>query len=258
VRLVDQLPRDSELRFAGDLVNRGPASLATLRYVRGLGSRAECVLGNHDLHFLAVYAGVRAKGKSDTLDELLAADDCAELVDWLRHRPLALLEDGYLMVHAGVLPQWSTAQVVALAREVECQLRGDRWQEFLAGIFGDGIGYWQDGLAGKERHRIVINALTRLRYCTADGAMDFKSKDGPGKAPPGFMPWFDVPGRLTSDTTVVCGHWSTLGLVVRDHLIALDTGCVWGGKLSAARMASRPDDRTIIQTSCRCYQDPKA
>ncbi|KWR90145.1 symmetrical bis(5'-nucleosyl)-tetraphosphatase [Cupriavidus sp. IDO] len=256
--LIRNLTANPTLRFVGDLINRGPASLQTLRAIRALGKRAETVLGNHDIHLLAVAAGVRKKGRHDTLDDILSAPDCEDLLTWLRHRPLALLENNFLLVHAGVLPQWTANQVIHLAREVEEQLQGPNWQGFLADVFGNAADRWHDGLRGIERHRVVVNALTRLRYCTADGVMDFKTKDGLGNAPAGFMPWFDVPGRRTEDVTVVCGHWSTLGLVVRPNLMALDTGCVWGGKLTAARLAPDPADRTIVQVACPQYCDPLA
>lgn len=255
-QLVTKIPTEVPLRFVGDLVNRGPASLDTLRLVRALGDRAEAVLGNHDIHLLAVAAGVRNPGSSDTLDDVLTAPDRDALLDWLRHRPLALAEDGFLLVHAGVLPQWTVEQTLELAHEVERQLRGPGWRAFLGDIFGNAADRWHDGLRGIARHRVVINALTRLRFCTADGVMDFKTKEGLGKAPDGFMPWFDVSTRRSRDSTVVCGHWSTLGLVMRPDLMALDTGCVWGGRLTAARMAREPADRHVIQIECRQYCDP--
>lgn len=256
--LLDQLPPSASLRFVGDLVNRGPASLETLRTVKAHGDRARTVLGNHDIHLLAVAAGVRKKGKSDTLDDILSAPNCDELLTWLRHQPLAIHENDFLIVHAGVLPQWTASQVVDLAREVEAELQGSNWQGFLADVFGNAADRWRDDLCGIERHRVVVNALTRLRFCSTDGVMDLKTKEGLGKAPAGVMPWFDVPGRRTADTTMVCGHWSTLGLVLRSNLMALDTGCVWGGKLTAARLAHDPDARTIIQVDCPQYCDPLA
>ncbi|QQE07347.1 symmetrical bis(5'-nucleosyl)-tetraphosphatase [Cupriavidus sp. ISTL7] len=255
-QLVTKIPGDAPLRFVGDLVNRGPASLETLRKVRAIGARAESVLGNHDIHLLAVAAGVRNPGSSDTLDAILQAPDREELLHWLRHRPLAVHENGFLLIHAGVLPQWTVEQTLELAGEVERKLQGPDWKAFLADIFGNAANRWHEGLSGIERHRVVINALTRLRFCTADGGMDFKTKEGLGKAPDGFLPWFDVPTRRTSDTTIVCGHWSTLGLVMRPDLMALDTGCVWGGRLTAARLAPEPADRAVIQVDCPQYCDP--
>ncbi|TWG86437.1 bis(5'nucleosyl)-tetraphosphatase ApaH [Cupriavidus gilardii J11] len=257
-QLVTKIPAGAPLRFVGDLVNRGPASLATLRMVRAMGLRAQSVLGNHDIHLLAVAAGVRNPAPSDTLDDVLSAPDREALLDWLRHRPLALAENGFLLVHAGVLPQWTAEQTLELAREVEQELQGPDWVSFLRHIFGNAADRWHDGLRGIDRHRVVINALTRLRFCTVDGVMDFKTKEGAGRAPDGFMPWFDVPGRRSADTPVVCGHWSTLGLVMRPDLMALDTGCVWGGRLTAARMAPAPEERNVIQIECPQYRDPLA
>ncbi len=254
--LQRKLPGDCGMRFVGDLVNRGPESLQTLRTARSLGPRAEVLLGNHDIHLLAVAAGVRKKGRSDTLDDILGAQDRDELLTWLRHRPIALHEDGFLLVHAGVLPQWSAPQVMDLAHEVEEQLQGPNWEGFLADIFGNAADRWHDGLRGVERHRVIINALTRLRFCTADGIMELKTKEGPGGAPEGFVPWFEVPQRRTADVTVVAGHWSTLGLVTRPNLLLLDTGCVWGGQLTAVRMALDSAERTVIQVKCPQYCNP--
>ncbi|MEG2155659.1 MAG: symmetrical bis(5'-nucleosyl)-tetraphosphatase [Burkholderiaceae bacterium] len=252
MRLLKQLPPDARLVFVGDLINRGPDSLATLRFVRGLGDRATCVLGNHDLHFLAVAAGIRPEHPSDTLGELLAAPDRDELVDWLRHWPLAHRAAGALFVHAGVLPPWSIEQTLALAGEVEQGLRADDWRSFLATMYGNQPARWSENLAGADRARTIINALTRLRFLTPDGAMDFAIKESAGAAPPGYRPWFDAPDRATADALVVFAHWSTLGLVLRDKLIGLDTGCVWGGYLTSVRLP----DRAVFQVPCPQAQIP--
>lgn len=259
--LLSQLPPEAaqaRLYFVGDLINRGPASLATLRAVMALGDRARVVLGNHDLHMLAVAAGVRQLHASDTLGDILGAPDHDELIDWIRHRPLAHFEDGFLMVHAGVLPQWDVAQTLELAQDVEQALRGSGWKSFLSQMFGNQPDRWHAGLAGADRQRITINALTRLRFCTADGQIDFKVKEGAGSAPPGFMPWFDVPERKTADVTMVFGHWSALGLMLRDNVMGLDTGCVWGGQLTAVKLATEPAQRKVYQVACPRIRDPLA
>lgn len=239
------------LIFVGDLVNRGPQSLATLREIRALGDSASVVLGNHDLHLLAVSQGIRPPHRTDTLDDILAAPDRDELLDWLRRQPLAILENNHLFVHAGVLPQWTARQTVALAGEVEAALRGPDWGDFLSTMYGNMPATWDDALTGADRLRCIVNALTRLRFCSANGTMELKSK-GTETELPGFMPWFDVPGRKTEDVTVVAGHWSTLGLIMRPNLLTLDTGCLWGGKLTAVRL----DDRAILQVDCPQYQRP--
>jgi bis(5'-nucleosyl)-tetraphosphatase (symmetrical) len=252
-------PSRDRLVLLGDLVNRGPASLAVLRRLAALGDAAQCLLGNHDLHALAVAAGVRPAHRSDTLAELLAAPDAAPLLDWLRHRPLALVhsepaQPDLLMVHAGVLPQWSAAQTLAHAQELAGALRAANYLEFLKSMYGNRPAQWSDGLPDYERLRVIVNALTRLRFCSAEGEMEFGSKEGAGGAPAGYLPWFDVPGRRTAEVTVAFGHWSTLGLINRPDLIALDTGCVWGGCLSAMRVdAGR---RELLQVPCAQAQVP--
>lgn len=251
---VDFSPSRDRLWLLGDLVNRGPASLATLRRVRALDGAATCLLGNHDLHLLAVAHGVRPAHRSDTLAPLLQAPDRDALLDWLRHQRMAVFEAGWLMVHAGVVPQWSRDDTLAAAAEVEAVLRGAAWGEFLHEMYGNEPARWDPHLAGSARLRFTVNALTRLRFCTAQGEMDFKTKDGAGAAPAGFMPWFDVPGRRSADTPVAFGHWSTLGLLDRPHLLGLDTGCVWGGRLTAARIDGPA--REIIQVDCEQAQKP--
>lgn len=243
---------DPRLIFVGDLVNRGPNSLETLREVRALGDTTNVVLGNHDLHLLAVANGIRPQHRSDTLDDILAAPDRDELLDWLRYRPLAILENNHLMVHAGVLPQWTAEQTVALSREVEAVLQGPDWVDFLRQMYGNQPARWDDRLEGADRLRCIVNALTRIRFCDAEGTMDLTTSKGAEIELPGFMRWFDVPGRKTEDVTVVFGHWSTLGLIMRPDVISLDTGCLWGGKLSAVCL----DDRSIVQVDCPQYQKP--
>ena len=235
--------------FAGDLVERGPHSLETLRLVRGLGERAVTVLGNHDLHLLAMAAGVKKKRSPSMLRQVLDAPDCEELIEWLRHRPLAHEENGNLLVHAGVLPQWTLSQTLALAKEVESVLQGPGWIEFLRVMYGDEPSIWDDGLTGSDRLRCIVNALTRMRFCTEEGEMEFEVKDGLAWAPYGYVPWFKVGERRTKNDTVVFGHWSTLGLYLRPNLIGLDTGCVWGKALTAVCL----EDRTVFQEDCRCF-----
>jgi bis(5'-nucleosyl)-tetraphosphatase (symmetrical) len=244
----------------GDLVNRGPESLAVLRRVMQLGSAARCILGNHDLHLLAAAHGLRPLHPSDTLQDILSASDRNALLNWLRHQPLARHEYGLLMVHAGVLPSWSATKTIALASEVQTILQSPDYPDFLRHMYGNEPSAWSDTLQGPERARVIVNALTRLRFCSAGGEMEFATKEGAASAPPGYRPWFEVPGRLTADTPIACGHWSTLGLVQRENLLCLDTGCVWGGSLSACRLPSdwsgnapgQNDLRTaqIIQVTC--------
>jgi bis(5'-nucleosyl)-tetraphosphatase (symmetrical) len=204
---------------------------------------------------LAVAAGAGRLKPMDTLDGILNASDRSALLDWLRHQRMAMWDHGVLMVHAGVLPSWSVAKTLALAGEVESVLRGPDWVEFFHQMYGNEPASWHDDLTGMARLRVVVNALTRLRFCSADGVMEFASKEGADTAPAGFMPWFDVPGRKTSDVTVAFGHWSTLGQLQRTDVWALDTGCVWGGCLSAMRLGS-DGQRELIQVKCDQAQKP--
>jgi bis(5'-nucleosyl)-tetraphosphatase (symmetrical) len=254
-RIAEEAGGEAAIVFVGDLVNRGPESLAALRRVAALceasGGRVEALLGNHDLHLLAVACGAQQASKSDTLDEILAAPDRDQLMDWLRRRPLATLIGRHLLFHAGVFPQWTAEQTVALAGEVEAVLRGPDWVAFLGQMYGNQPDRWDDSLAGIDRLRCIVNALTRMRFCRPDGAMEFGQKDDAG-APEGsgLLPWFELPGRRTSEVTVVFGHWSALGLLLRDNVIGLDSGCVWGGKLSAVCL----DDRALLQVDCPEYK----
>ena len=262
-RLLDDIafsPSRDHLVLLGDLVNRGPDSLAVLRRVQRLDGAAQTVLGNHDLHLLGVSQGARKHGRKDTLEAVLAAPDREALLDWLRRQPMALhrrLGDGdLLMVHAGVLPQWGLGDTLALAAELESVLRGPAWGEFLQNMYGNEPAQWRDSLTGTARLRVIVNALTRLRFCSIEGVMEFETKDGAGAAPEGYMPWFDVPGRRSANLTVACGHWSTLGWVSRPDLISADTGCIWGGCLSAVRMGATTGERELIQVRCAQAQKP--
>ncbi len=242
-------PQTDRLWLTGDLVNRGPESLDTLRFLMSLGDTVRCVLGNHDLHLLAAAAGHGRKHKSDTIADILEAPDKDALIDWLRTRPLAYSDDAFpdvIMVHAGLLPQWSAKKALKLAAEVEAVLQGDDWQHFMAVLYGNQPDAWNDELEGHDRLRIIVNALTRLRFCTQEGVMDFKIKDNAKSAPPGYVPWFEVHGRKSARSRVLFGHWSTLGLMVRDDLCGLDTGCVWGGRLTGLRL----EDGELFSTPC--------
>ena len=247
---IDFSPSRDTLVLLGDLVNRGPASLAVLRRLIALDGSAHSLLGNHDLHLLAVAHGVRKPHRSDTLDDILNAPDRKALLDWLRHRSMALQLNGWLMVHAGVLPSWSVTQTLALAAEVETVLRGPDWGAFLHSMYGNQPEAWSDGLNGPERLRVIVNALTRLRFCTAQGVMEFDTKDSASAAPEGFMPWYAVPNRRTADTPIAFGHWSTLGAVQSDGVLPLDTGCVWGGCLTAARLGDAPGSYERLSVRC--------
>jgi len=250
-----------QLVLLGDLVNRGPASAAVLRRLMRYGAAARCLLGNHDLHLLALAHGVRAPNQLDTLDNVLSAPDRAAMLDWLRQQRMALFEpiagEKILLVHAGVLPAWSAEQTVSLAQEVEAVLRGPELLDFLHQMYGNEPCAWSDSLQGFPRLRVIVNALTRLRFCTLRGEMEFETKEAVGAAPAGYLPWFDVPGRATQSVTIAFGHWSTLGTLERANLLALDTGCVWGGPLSALRWGTGTSpSRELIQVPCAAMQTP--
>lgn len=242
-----------QLWFVGDLVNRGPESLGVLRFVRSLGDSAKVVLGNHDLHLLALAFGSSARKRrdGDTLDEILEAPDRDSLLNWLITRPLAIAEGSDLMVHAGLAPTWSVPQTLELAAEVEYELQRDPAALFDH-MYGDEPRRWSSSLEGFDRWRLVINTLTRMRYCRADGRIDLKMKGAPGSQKAGWLPWFDVTPRASADRRVIFGHWSTLGLLDRTDVLALDTGCVWGGSLTAACL----DDATRWQLDCPGYREP--
>jgi bis(5'-nucleosyl)-tetraphosphatase (symmetrical) len=239
-------PARDRLWFVGDLVNRGPDSLACLRFVKGLGERAVTVLGNHDLHLVCVAEGIEKRRKRDTLDDVLQAPDRNELVAWIRQQPFMHVENGFALVHAGLLPEWTVARARELAAEVESQLQGPEYRQLLVRMYGDEPLAWSDGLEGIDRWRVIINAMTRLRVCDESGAMVLKFKGEPAEADARWTPWFDSPGRRSADHTVVCGHWSALGLRIRPDLLALDSGCVWGRALTAVRL----EDRAVFAVPC--------
>ncbi|SFL89741.1 symmetrical bis(5'-nucleosyl)-tetraphosphatase [Variovorax sp. OV329] len=262
-RLLDKIdfsPSRDHLVLLGDLVNRGPESLQVLRRMRALGSSAQSLLGNHDLHLLGVAHGERKASRKDTLAPILDSPERDSMLDWLRHQNAALhrrvADRDLLMVHAGVMPQWTVQETMDCAAELEWVLRGPHFGDFLQVMYGNEPARWHEQLHGDARLRVIVNALTRMRFCAADGTMEFETKDGAGDPPAGFMRWFDVPGRRTAEATIAFGHWSTLGYVSRPDLISTDTGCVWGGKLSAVRIGATLDERELIQVKCSQAQKP--
>ncbi len=249
LRLLEQTrfdPAIDRLWLVGDLVNRGTDSLNVLRLIKSLGDAAITVLGNHDLHLLAVAEGAAKLHHSDTLNDILGAPDRDELLTWLRAQRLLYVEGDFVLVHAGLLPSWTVAQAQQLAHEAEAALAGQHYHDYLVHMYGNHPDHWEDDLSGYNRLRVITNACTRMRVCTLKGEMEFKFKGEVCNVPEGYMPWFDVPGRASANATVVCGHWSGLGLKVTPQVIALDTGCLWGGTLSAIRL----EDRELFQVPC--------
>ncbi len=247
--LLDEIDFDrsrDRLWLVGDLVNRGPQSAEVLRWARDQGEALITVLGNHDLHLLAVAEGFVPAHHNDTLEDVLTAPDRQALLAWLRQQKMIHFEQGWVLVHAGLLPQWTVSQAVALGREVEAALHGDDYRHFLAHMYGNEPDHWRDDLAGMARLRVITNAMTRLRFCSPAGVMEFVHKGSPAHPPPGFLPWYQIPGRASQDVNIVFGHWSAHGLDVNQHYCALDTGCLWGGKLSALRL----EDRRVFQIPC--------
>lgn len=251
-RLLDYIsfdPASDRAWFVGDLVNRGPQSLEVLRLVRGLGPAATVVLGNHDLHMLMQSEGYGKASREDSFGDVLGAPDRGELLAWLRAQPLLHVEDGFAMVHAGLLPGWTVDRALVLSGEASAALTAPDYRDFLAHMWGSEPAAWDDGLAGWDRLRVVVNAMTRMRYVTPDGAMEFRApgaKGPPGRGPEGCLPWFEVSGRRSADHVVVCGHWSALGFRDEPNLLALDTGCLWGGSLTAVRL----EDRRVFRQPC--------
>ena len=262
-RLLEHIgfsPSRDTAYLLGDLVNRGPDSAAVLRRCRAAEGALHCLLGNHDLHLLATAHGVRRPSRRDTLDGVLQASDRAALLDWLRQQPLVRTHEHagetLLMLHAGVLPAWSLDDAVALASEVHSELRSADLQGFLQKMYGNTPERWSASLAGADRLRVIVNALTRLRFCTPDGVMDFDSAESAEAPPPGLVPWFEAPGRRTEGTLIAFGHWSMLGWMERPGVLSLDTGCVWGGCLSAVRFGSTLGEREHLHVDCMQAQKP--
>jgi bis(5'-nucleosyl)-tetraphosphatase (symmetrical) len=247
LRKIAFRPSRDKLWLVGDLVNRGPDSLAVLRRVMALGRSVTCVLGNHDLHLLATVAGRRELSPADTFEDVLEAPDVDHIVDWLRHRPLLHYDSTTrrVLVHAGIPPAWTVLQARAEAREVELLLRGRKWRHALRSMYGGEPSRWSPKLESADRRRYTINALTRMRYCDRRGRLDLSHSGAPGTQPKGLMPWFDVPKRRAANAHIVFGHWAALGLLRRADVTALDTGCVWGNYLTAVRLdrPTRPSVR---------------
>ncbi len=247
-RLLAQIrfdPPQDRLWFVGDLVNRGPDSLRVLRYIKGLGPVAMTVIGNHDLFLLAVWAGVATLRPKDTIQDILNAPDCKDLLEWLRHRPLLHREGEHVLVHAGLLPQWTVAEAETLARRTESYLQGSDTETFLRLVFETKGIQWSERLTGVTQAVAVIKVLTRLRVCTDEGIMDSTFTGPPDMAPAGYHPWFTIPNRRHAEATIVCGHWAALGLHIEEKVIAVDSGCVWGNRLTAVRL----DDRQVFQAT---------
>ena len=250
---VDFNPDSDSLWVVGDMVNRGPDSLGTLRFLRQLGPSVIAILGNHDLHFLALAYHTTKAHRSDTLEELLAAPDLPELIDWIRHCKLMHTDTtlGYTMVHAGIAPQWSLEQALALAHELESTLQSDsKIEPYLTAMYGNEPNCWHNDLTGNDRLRAITNYFTRLRFCKADGTMELTSKTGIDQTPSGYAPWFSFSNRITRQDKIIFGHWAALeGKTLTPNVFALDTGCIWGGKLTLMRL----NDETKFQCLCHSH-----
>jgi bis(5'-nucleosyl)-tetraphosphatase (symmetrical) len=249
-KLIQQLqfdPSNDRLWFVGDLVNRGPDSASVLRYIKNLGESVVTVLGNHDLHLLAVAAGCVPMREKDTVQDVLTAPDRDDLLEWVRHQPVLYREGDFLMIHAGLLPEWSAGDAANCAHEVHTMLQSADYRTFLAALYDDKRARrWSSGMTGMDRSVVIAKILTRLRICTVDGRMDLSFKRPPEQVPSGYLPWFQVPSRRNTDATIIFGHWAALGLHMQNNVIGLDSGCVWGRQLTAVRL----DDRQVFQVKC--------
>ena len=256
--LVDYIsydPKKDQLWFVGDLVNRGPKSLETLRWVMSLGNSAVTVLGNHDLHLLALHAGVKEVKTTSSLYSTLHANDIDELVEWLRSQPLMLYNKQleFALVHAGLAPQWTVKNAMRYSEEVESALQSKNYKDFLFNMYGDQPNQWDASLKDWDRLRAITNFMTRVRYCDDQGVISFSDKGPPGTQSTGMKPWYEIATRKSQDTSVVFGHWSTLGYVNDYNVISTDTGCLWGGKLTAIKI--EPKNLTIYQLDCEAKKE---
>ncbi len=249
-RLLDKIrfdPVKDQLWFVGDLVNRGPKSLETLSFVKSLGSSAISVLGNHDLHLIATALGIRKPHRKDTLQDIIKSPHCDELIDWLRHCPLFYHDNGYCLLHAGLPPQWDFKKTKQMAAEAEAILQGENYREFFNHMYGDEPSSWHEDLQGMARIRFIVNCFTRMRYCDGNGVLDMEYKQAPDRQPEGLYPWFQLADRKSVDMKIIFGHWSTLGFYAGDNCFALDTGCLWGGELTALKLG-----KSVKRTSISC------
>jgi bis(5'-nucleosyl)-tetraphosphatase (symmetrical) len=241
------------LWLVGDLINRGSGSLEVLRWCYQHRDNIQTVLGNHDLHTIAVAHGIRKPNRSDTLQAILEAPDADVLLSWLRHQPLMVSSTDYVMVHAGLLPQWDINQALAYAKEVESALQSETYVDFLLNMYGNTPHVWHDGLQGYDRLRAITNAMTRMRVCTAEGGLDFSFKGGLGDVPEGLIPWFNLPNRVAKEPIIIVGHWSAIGLHQHQNVYALDTGCLWGGQLTAMCL----ETKQMTQVSANRKDNPQ-
>ena len=255
-RLLDTIsfdPDRDQLWFAGDLVNRGPKSLKTLRYIKSLGNAAITVLGNHDLHLLAVACLQRKTRAKDSLIPILEAADKDDLLFWLRHQPLFHYNDDYCILHAGIPPQWDFNTTRNMAKKVEKVLQSADYVDFFKHMYGNQPDIWSKHLSGTHQLRFIVNCFTRMRYCDSNGRLDFSNNGPLGSQAENLLPWFAVPKRKSAKMRIIFGHWSTLGYFEGNNCYGIDTGCLWGGQLTALRLDKQPKR---ISIDCPGYKKP--